>query len=67
MDVEGYWRSLKRFGRVVLGGAIMGGVYTGFEFLKKTPIGLFIIPVGTALISGLGKLIREKWGVKIPF
>lgn len=60
-------RGLKRIGRVALGGAIMGTAYATFDDLQNTAIGIFIVPIGTAIIEGLAKTVREKWGVKLPF
>jgi hypothetical protein len=56
----------RRFLRTLAGGAISGGLYAGFDFLKATPLGVFIIPVQAAVISALGKLLREKWKINLP-
>jgi len=53
--------TLKRFLRVAAAGAISGGLYAGFDALKTTPLGIFIVPMQTAIINAIGKYFREKW------
>lgn len=59
--------SVKRVGRVAVAGGIMGSLVSVFSFLQATPLGIFIIPVGTAVINGVGKFIREEWKINLPF
>jgi len=53
--------TLKRFFRVAAAGAISGGLYAAFDAVKTTPLGIFIVPVQTAIINAIGKYLREKW------
>ncbi|GAH72888.1 unnamed protein product [marine sediment metagenome] len=60
-------RGLARLGRVMIAGAAVGSIYSGVDFLQTTPIGIFIIPAGMALVSATGKWFRDKWGIQLPF
>lgn len=60
-------KAVKRFGRVAIAGAAMGALYTSLDAVQGTPLAVFIVPVGTALINALGKYVRENWGVRVPF
>jgi len=58
--------SLKRFGRVLIGGVISGGLYAAFGALQTTPLGVFIVPLQAAIINGIGKWLRAKYKINLP-
>lgn len=59
--------AIVRLCKVSVAGGIMGGLYCGLQFLQTTPIGIFVIPVGTAILNAVGKAIKVKTGIKMPF
>ncbi len=60
-------RTLKRFGRLILGGAIGGGVTVLLAGLKAEPYYPFIAPTVIAVLASMGKFLREKGFNNIPF
>lgn len=66
--MEALKAGLIRAVRVGVAAAAGVGVHALLPALQASPYGLVAVPVVTALVSGLGKWMRLKWGLDtIPF
>ncbi len=66
-DIDMFLRTLKRFGRVIFAAAIGAGVQAGLSELQAYPFWFLIGPMVTAFIAALGKFIRDRLGIPVPF
>jgi len=59
--------AVKRFLRVIIAYGLAGVITYGLKDLKSYDWYPYIHPILTAGVSFLGKYIREKWHVRVPF
>ena len=59
--------SIKRLGRVIIGGIVAGGIGAFQTGIESEPYYVFVAPLIIAGVSALGKWIREKWDIGVPF
>lgn len=65
--MNNFGRSAMRFLRVIIAAAVGAAIQATLDELKVFPFWFMIGPMVTAIIAALGKFIRDKLGIPVPF